>query len=317
MLNMKKTAVAVLAFGSSVAFAGTMGPVCTPGNVTVPCESQAWDVGIQALYMNVYLNDDYAYPYSSSSVSGTTFTETHHEAGPDWGWGFKLEGSYHFNTGNDLTVNWYHLNDNENTTSIRSAVDFDTDRLEYRVDPRWDAVNVEMGQHADFGMFKDIRFHGGLQYARVEVANTIRGFVGTGTGTQVINGVAKSKFSGVGPRVGADYSYNFGNGLAIYANGAAALLVGDSDADSRITQNFFGSSTNVQTGSRTTVVPELEAKIGGKYTYAMAQGDLTLDAGWMVANYFNAITNPLSFADDSDFAVQGPYVGLKWVGQVV
>ena len=317
MLNMKKTAVAVLAFGSSVAFAGTMGPVCTPGNVTVPCESQAWDVGIQALYMNVYLNDSYAYPLNTESTTGTTTTTTYHDAGPDWGWGFKLEGSYHFNTGNDLTVNWYHLNDNENTTSLRFASlgdDFLAARTEYRVDPRWDAVNVEMGQHADFGMFKDIRFHGGLQYARVEVANTLRGFFGTGTGTQVVNGNFTSKFSGVGPRVGADYSYNFGNGMAIYANGAAALLVGDQDADGRV--SFAGDGTERATGSRTTVVPELEAKIGGKYTYAMAQGDLTLDAGWMVANYFNAITSP-NYDDSSDFAVQGPYIGLKWVGQVV
>ena len=319
MLNMKKTAVAVLAFGSSVAFAGTMGPVCTPGNVTVPCESQAWDVGIQALYMNVYLNDSYAFPYTTSAVSGTTATSTYHDNGPDWGWGFKLEGSYHFNTGNDLTVNWYHLNDNENRialTSTAAGVLPAAATFNHTVDPRWDAVNVEMGQHADFGMFKDIRFHGGLQYARVEVRNTLNGF--NAASQQLFNGSNTSKFSGVGPRVGADYSYNFGNGLAIYANGAAALLVGDSDSDSRLVLNAVtgAAGTGVATGSKTSVVPELEAKIGGKYTYAMAQGDLTLDAGWMVANYFNAVTNPATFADSSDFAVQGPYVGLKWVGQV-
>lgn len=315
MLNMKKTAVAVLAFGSSVAFAGTMGPVCTPGNVTVPCESQAWDVGIQALYMNVYLNDGFVFPLATSSTSGATTTTTFHDAGPDWGWGFKLEGSYHFNTGNDLTVNWYHLNDNENTTSLNAPLNFESASLHYSVDPRWDAVNVEMGQHADFGMFKDIRFHGGLQYARVEIANTLRGFNGT---AQVVNGNINSKFSGVGPRVGADYSYNFGNGMAIYANGAAALLVGDTDFDGRVTTSVTTPSTEIVSASKTSVVPELEAKIGGKYTYAMAQGDLTLDAGWMVANYFNAINGvSTNGVDSSDFAVQGPYLGLKWVGQVV
>lgn len=325
MLNLKKTAVAVLAFGSSAAFAGTMGPVCTPGNVTVPCESTAWDIGIQALYLKPAYNDNgFNYIGSTSTTTNGTKIITEHESDPDWGWGFKLEASYHFGTGNDLNLNWYHLDDNSNTQTFGANFDlfgefdeFDGIFTSQRVtiDPRWDAVNLEFGQHVDFGALKNIRFHGGVQYARIE---TDLAWLASGADGLFGSLKANSKYSGFGPRIGADYSYDLGNGLAMYAKGAGAILVGDSDFD--VVANF--GATGVDTvsisgtaDSKTAIVPEVEAKLGLTYTYAMAQGDLSIDAGWMWVNYFNAQTT--INLDDSDFGVQGPFVGLKWVGTVV
>lgn len=314
MLNLKKTAVAVLAFGSSAVFAGTMGPVCTPGSVTVPCEHTAWDFGAQALYLQP--------SYSNYGYTGITLTdgvETFQNATPNWAWGFKLEGSYHFSTGNDLDINWYHFNNTSTHTMPDGSFDPFIDAFPANVaaslQSNWNAVNAEFGQHVDFGEFKKIRFHGGLQYARI---NTTTSVDGTNTaGTIAISDSDSSTYNGIGPRVGADMSYNWGNGFAMYANGAAAVLVGTSS----FTRNFSPALDDVVTtltGSTTKIVPELEAKLGATYTYAMAQGDLTLDAGWMWANYFNAQTFPtaLLLNDQTDFGIQGPYIGLKWVGNV-
>lgn len=309
MLNLKKTAVAVLALGSSAVFAGTMGPVCTPGNVTVPCERSAWDFGVQALYLKAAYDADFGYRGITQTGNVTNYVDTN----LDWGWGFRLEGSYHFGTGNDANLNWTHYskkstyNTNFDLRDIGGGVvnAFET------VDPKWDAVNLEFGQHVDFGDMKNIRFHGGVQYVRIE--NDFYAQVNAAATSFAL----ETKFNGFGPRVGMDMSYDFGNGFAVYGKGATALLVGDSKFnDVAITNSVTTAGTN---GSKTSIVPELEAKLGMTYTYAMAQGDLSFDAGWMWVNYFNAmhevnLNDPV--ARESDFGVQGPYVGLKWVGNV-
>jgi len=297
MLKLKQTAVAVLALGSSAVFAGTMGPVCTPGNVTVPCESTAFDVAIHALYLQPSYTGAFAYPAGDTGGN-------YHDFDHDYEWGFRLEGSYHFSTGNDLTVNWlYWSNDyNYNPRNVNT----------WHWEPKFNQVNVEFGQHVDFGEYKNIRFHGGVQYVSIEHDIAIRS-----QANQQVRDNLHLKYNGFGPRFGMDMGYDFSNGFSAYVNGAAALTVGDNEF--RFQEN--GANHNGQFdnfggnawGSHTRVVPELEAKIGGKYTYAMASGDLTLDAGWLWMNYFNA-QHVAQF--DTDFALNGPYIGLKYVGTV-
>lgn len=310
MLNLKKTAVAVLALGSSAVFAGTMGPVCTPGNVTVPCERSAWDFGVQALYLKAAYDADFGYRGFNTTNNVTHYVDTN----LDWGWGFRLEGSYHFGTGNDANLNWTHYSKTSNYTTTFDLVDIvnaaGVVTAHESVEPKWDAVNLEFGQHVDFGEMKNIRFHGGVQYVRIE--NDFHAQVNAAATAFDLD----TKFNGFGPRVGMDMSYDFGNGFAVYGNGATALLVGSSKfSDSVVVNSVVANGSN---GSKTSIVPELEAKLGVRYTYAMAQGDLSLDAGWMWANYFNAMheVNLVGDSRESDFGVQGPYVGLKWVGNV-
>ena len=95
-------------------------------------------------------------------------------------------------------------------------------------DPKWNAVNVEMGQLVDYGRRVNVRYHGGLHYANLKL-NTGARFTGSdefgGDVSTVISGESKTNL--VGPRLGVDTSYALAKGFSVYANGALAMLVGD------------------------------------------------------------------------------------------
>lgn len=339
MLNLKKTAVAVLALSSGAVFAGTMGPVCSAVNVTVPCETTAWGVGARALYLQSSVTSGVAQASKTISAAGQSVDFGQN---PKWGWGFMIEGSYLFGTGNDININWYHINNGRSRTvtgsrtvsddifasqfpSITAGTSTTITSAGASISPQWDAVNIEFGQHVDFGENTNIRFHGGFEYARL-AAKTSLSLVGsrvttTGGTPATFNTYTSNNptYNGFGPRLGADMGYDWGNGLGVYANGAAGLLAGSGKYSTIHTDNTTARSVTTS-GSVMTVVPELEGKLGVNYTYAMAQGDLTLDVGWMWINYFNVARSqtvtPAATVDAGDIGFQGLYFGLKWLGNV-
>lgn len=358
MSNLKKTAVAVLALSSSAVFAGTMGPVCVPGSVTVPCEATAWDFGAQALYLHPTVAGDLSYAVPSQNVAGV---DSYYDNNPNWGWGFQIEGSYHYGTGNDFDVNWYHFNNATSANYNGSVQNIDIDALTVNtifdsasinpsIHPEWDQVNFEFGQHVDFSDYAKARFHAGAEYARVNANGVVNaGWVDqndvlapTTTYGVLYQQTWSSTYNGGGPRAGLDLMYNFGNGVNVYGKAAASVLVGN------VSWNG-GRAVNINTyaeqfldgcwsGSQTRVVPELEGKLGANYTWAMSYGDITFDVGYMWLNYFNVLQGRLldpvaevssgvnggtlvePYKTDklgiSDFAMNGVYFGLKWLGNV-
>lgn len=323
----KKTTLAVLGLAASgFASAGTMGPVCTPGNVTVPCEAQRWDLGVQALYMKVLTNADRAYQHNTLPFGG------YGEVKNDWDWGYKLEGSYHFNTGNDVTVTWMHYKSDTSQPGFQGFIPFSPlaaplfTSYTAASENQLDQVNLVMGQHADFGLVKKMRFYGGLQYVNIRSDAT---YLYNQSPVQLIpQGITSvsqfddSDFKGVGPVIGIDYSYDLTNSFSLTANGAGSILYGSS----RISNGYLGAPVPLVLtslyGSKKAIVPSLEAKLGLNYAYNMVQGVLNLEGGYQVVNYFNALQTigvegfAANVVTNSDFGLHGPYLGVKYVGNV-
>lgn len=330
MVSLKKTALAVVALGvSGVASAAmyTPAPVaCNADSVTVPCEKSAWDLGLQALYVETNSIGSVAH---AAVTTGSDIATTYNELDPEGDWGYRLELSYHFGTGNDINVNWTHIeadsdshltslaDDINNLTGLTPSADVKT-----HLEDEFDAVNFEFGQHVDFGEHYNARIHGGLQYMSVERELTQRSAALAPANVGDNNTlVAKSDFDGFGPRAGLDTSYDFGNGFAIYGNAAVSLLAGDDDYTAANTATV-GTTATVTTAiySESKIVAGAEGTVGVAYTHPMAQGDLTFNLGYQVVNYWEPSTGFAAATavpgGDSNFGYHGVTFGAKWVGNV-
>lgn len=319
---LKKTTLALLGLTcSGLAMAGTMGPVCAPGNVTIPCEQNKWDLGIDALYLKPSYGPALSY---APTATGSPIQKIN----PSDGWGYRMVGAWHFNTGNDITLNWSHYDVNSGAGTFagqylllaqgRATLIPSTYGL--HLDNKYDQVNLVMGQHVDFSMTNSARFYSGLQYADLRLNRTSHFAItnadiltGTGGGVRHLN---NTDFNGVGPTLGMDYAYQVMQGLSLTANTAGSLVYGSSRYNfaTAYDNGFVASSAY---GSKKTMVTSLEAKLGANYAWQVAQGLLNLEGGYQVVNYFNALqARPLTTGalHTSDFGLYGPYFGVKWSG---
>lgn len=332
-IMLKKTALIVLGLtASGFASAGTMGPVCVPGDVTVPCEARHWDIGVQALYFRPTYTADRGYELNATNglslANGLPngFNYGYRKNEPEWDWGYRIEGSYHFNTGNDVTLTLIRFDNGNTRYGFRGFTDFSAATLPYdlNLSNRFDQLNILLGQHVDMSAAKKIRFYGGFQYAKIRLEET-REFtvVPAALLRQRASGLAqynKSEVYGFGPTLGIDYSYNlFLSGLSVTANGATSLLTGIS----RFANGYVVAPTGLvrfnDSFTRKVVVPSFEAKLGLKYEHEFTNGALSLEGGYQAINYFDVFkargrvsTQPST----TNFGLYGPYFGAKWVGNV-
>lgn len=327
MFVLKRLILIVFALGSSVLFAGTMGPVCSPGAMTVPCNQSAWSVAAKALYLQTNFNQKFSYfPRGDNNI--------YNDLGGQWGWGFQLAASYLFNTGNDVTLNWYHLDGASGYLKFTPFGEFDPLNVRLALKTQWDAVNGELGQLATLTRDINYRFHGGFQFARLK--NTMNARVAFIVPTEFLDLFDadsipaprhlhyNTSFNGFGPRTGIDMDYILGNGFSMYAKAATALLVGT--IKSSVT-GLAEPLTSVH-GSYSAIVPELEASVGLNYSYPTKRGDFLFDLGYLWVNYFNPLRNQniidniannqsvTSENRSTDLSISGLYFGLKYVANI-
>ncbi|MCC5791228.1 MAG: hypothetical protein JJT82_01265 [Legionellaceae bacterium] len=316
----------MLLLSNGLAFAGSMGSECAPGHATVPCATPAWDLGMQALYLKKLSNNN-AF-HSSYNIGSASGTRLYSALDNRFEWGVRVDGAYHFNSGNEVRIDWLHWTDRNSPrlgfTGIWAPDPVATFALRIASESRFDAVNVALGQQVDFGHKKNIRFYAGLQFAQIDFKqtefDTVSGSVLFPEENGTIRTLSTQRFSGAGPRIGADMSYDVDMGFSVYGNAAAALLVGRSRASDNAP--FTDSSRPVRS-QYDTAVPEIEAKLGGKYTVSAGEGRLTVDAGYMVMHYYHPLhfsnldlLRLVEYRDHIDFALHGPYAGIHWLGNL-
>lgn len=333
-LNISSLPTGLLLAVSSLSFAGSMAGIIvekSPEKVTLPCQRSSFQLGLYGMYLQPSYSGQLPYIDTNSTVSnsGSTASTQNINVNEKWDWAAMIEGGFHFNCGNDITVSWLHYK-NDKTQSYRSSsLDIDPITFLYINFPfngtattslTFNRIDIEIGQQVDFGEMMDIRFHGGFEYADFDFTMTANE---TGiTDTRFTNYKQKTaKFNGFGPKIGMDLTYNVLDGLSVYGKSSVAALVWTTKSQNQqgfvdptipdLTTTFNGKQDNQ-------IVPVIALNVGFQYTWVIFQNVYSLDAGYMWSDYMAIARNldaETGRPTDANFYLQGPYIGIRWIGQ--
>lgn len=343
MFKFKGIAFAIFAASTSMTYAGSMGPACNPGTIGTPCITNAWSFGGSALYFQPSFGGNglgyTAYSNYSGNDNNGVFVGSSgapnlmNNIFPKWGWGFQLEGAYHYTT-LDVAVNWYHLNSNrQDSFPVGYAFAGNNDGFyasQFKVDSTWDEVDLELGKQLQLNETKMIRLHAGAEFARIKNQFDNTPLLNP---TSVVAYVTQDtlSYTGFGPRVGIDLGWMLRPGLQIYTKMAGSILVGTAKQNNSGYENYPYPNNPVSpfvTGNYAqspdgVIVPEFAAKLGAQYDWQMEKYLLTLDMGYMWVNYLNSIVsysgNGIVFANvgnnsTANYNLNGLYFGARVAG---
>ncbi len=323
---------------SASAFAGAPGnqvAMPTGVNLIAPDSVGVWSFGIEALYAKPS-NNQFQYGQLVTDPTSDFPSVKNKSVSSDHDWGGTVDMTYMFpGSSRDVKLSYSHIDFNNSSNTVVGANqlfalpigDLDDlagagDTAKGSQDTDVDAVDLVFGQWIRIGQRVDLHPFGGLRYAAIDTDDK-------GTYTDISNTAAnnfqtaqfKSDFDGIGPRAGVDTAVHLGYGFSIVGTMAGSLLIGSTDSKyTTYNPNLTTASTNVyKSGSSTTIVPELDARIGVDYMYAFTpETSMNVQLGWQVVNYFD-VTNtdavdiavPNTVNNSEDFGYQGPYLRLQ------
>jgi hypothetical protein len=276
-------------------------------------------------YANNFVTYGGAYPESNTPVYNTT----------DYDFGWEVSLGYVFEeTANGVELSYRGLHSSSDASTISDGsvdniiappgggVDNHYASADNKLTYDFDTIDLMFSQFVDFGNYVQMRFSGGLAYAFIK-QKSHTDFVGDGTeGVQN----TESKFQGLGPRVGSDGRYDFGDGFGIVGGASLAYLLGKLDSSNE----FYDVTTNVKTWDyhedvSNHAVLNVRANLGVDYVYFFNNDEgstLGLEVGYLADYYVEAVNEitggyeaqqygPSSVLQSASFA--GPYVNLKGV----
>lgn len=264
------------------------------------CQDNTVFLATPCLSFGVDLNILYLQPSSSNhnySIELATPKWKIHEIHPKYNLGYEFGLSAFFHersTEADLNYIHYRSHEDDKTEGLLinqgTLYTFAKGHASYS----FDAGHFDYGILINCGTCLKTNLYGGIGLVRLkQKIKTV--FTNSGSFKSSIS----SKFSGIGPEFGFDFSYGLQDGFQIVGKATGTLFIG------RIKNHL----PTVHCHHRKEILPGLEGKAGFAYTFKLGDCICSFIGGYQILYYLNAIqTIDTNFLVHSrHFSLAGPY----------